>query len=1222
MTFFRYALRFFTIFLLLFLLSAGGIVIGSRYFSFGGGLLIRGANYFGASRNITLQSREIHGNPLRGYSFEDLLLSWENRPFFRARRLNLAFSLGEFLKGGTPLKSLEMQNWSADLDLALSLPSSSEGLPLEYFPEALSLDKGSLLWNSRKYDLCRLEGTLREGKTMEVRELSARLGSPEPLPLFFRGLFSYQEEKLSLSGGELYLETFPQGEAPDLLLSGDILPRQNLALLFEELPLKRLGKASILRESAQILGTLEGFLSGSASLEGAFPESWQGKTDLRISRAALGGICLASLDFRGSAVKEGPLEMFFRGEALSGGSLSGSLIAPESSEKNLEIRFTGTSLDLALGEAMDSRLASLSGILPSLEGTYTKREGIASGNLLFENVRGSYGDLSFEKFRGEFSLSRDRVESSLKGLLEHLPLEGGGTLTLRKEGSPEMDLFLRSPGTPLHRLKSVLPSLEPLKLEGSLAWELLLRGTPEDLRASGTLRSEKIRLRGELLEFPEASLRYEKNVLFLQKARLSWKDVLLQGQGEVRNIPDRPNLDLAISALPKGNRWIAESLSPETLEFFSPKEGAKLSVLVKGPLEHIEGSLSAVLPSVKTPLGTTRKTSLEAKITSRELGLQPLHIPLSSGGELRIEGSLQFSPSGEFHPLLNGEIRNLPLDPLKDFGVPLQGMLRGQFRLRGTGTKPELSFSLTSPELVFEEYRGRKLSCKGSLSPETLHLEELKGLFWDGKIHLQGTLEPFGNNPKLDFQGTFDEINLMNTQDILNDAGIYLKGTAGGTLSVRGPLASPEVTLNLSSSKLFLNSLPFENVAGTLQLSPEEIRLEPLTVHIGSSPLEVSVVVLPKKSWNTSFSAQAKTLDLKSLLQSWELYSEEKPFYPGGTLSLSVKGEVQDGGLRGKGILESPKIFAGKIHAENLRLPFDFNETSFSLKKGKASFYGGTLGGEGSLDYSQKPALWKTRIRIEEFQVAPFLRDLHPLSGDISGTGTFDIALKGPLNYVFMTSGEGSLHIREGAFSGFPQLSTLLAKSRATELDFASLQAYFSVDGRTLYFVPGSRLTAPPGHNIYRYFSADGFLPFTGKPMNINCNTEVNAPAINAFLGAFAGFLETVFLADDITQLTNITKAVEDALLGGIFGGLSRNDFREISFSLKGTMEEPKLENLSIAAKQKAFMMNPLEKDSGEKTPDFQISLSFPVGKGRKTSDDLSEQILEQVIKQVIPLGE
>jgi len=785
-----------------------------------------------------------------------------------------------------------------------------------------------------------------------------------------------------------------------------------------------------------------------------------------------------------------------------------------------------------------------------------------------------------------------------------------------------MDLFLRSPGTPLHRLKSVLPSLEPLKLEGSLAWELLLRGTPKDPRASGTLRSEKIRLRGELLEFPEVSLSYEKKVLFLKKARLSWKDVLLEGQGEIGDLLHAPDFNVTFSALPRGNRWITESLSPEALKFFSPKEGAKLSLLVKGPLEHIEGSLSAVLPSVKTPLGTTRKASLEAKITSRELRLQPLHIPLSSGGELRLEGSLQFSPSGEFRPSFDGEIRNLPLDPLKNFGVPLQGMLRGQFRLRGTGTKPELSFSLTSPELIFEDYRGRKLSCKGSLSPEILHLEELKGLFWDGKVRLKGILGPFGSNPKLDFKGTFEEINLMNTQDLLDDAGIYLKGTADGTFSAQGPLASPEVALNLSSSKLFLNSLPFENVGGTLQLSPEEIRLEPLTAHIGSSSLDLSVVVLPKKSWNTNFSAQAKALDLESLLKSWNLYSEEKPFYPGGILSLSLKGGVQGGQLRGKGILESPKIFAGKIHAENLHLPFDFDGTSFSLRKGKASFYGGTLGGEGSLDYSQKPALWKAQIRAQEFQVAPFLRDLHPLSGDISGTGTFDIALKGPLNYIFMTSGEGSLHIQEGAFSGFPQLSALLAKSRATELDFASLQAYFSVDGRTLYFVPGSRLTAPPGHNIYRYFSADGFLPFTGKPMNINCNTEVNAPAINAFLGAFAGFLETVFLADDITQLTNITKAVEDALLGGIFGGLSRNDFREISFSLKGTMEEPKLEDLSIAAKQKAFMINPLEKDNGEKTPDFQLSLSFPVGKGRKTSDDLSEQILEQVIKQVIPLGE
>jgi translocation and assembly module TamB len=494
---------------------------------------------------------------------------------------------------------------------------------------------------------------------------------------------------------------------------------------------------------------------------------------------------------------------------------------------------------------------------------------------------------------------------------------------------------------------------------------------------------------------------------------------------------------------------------------------------------------------------------------------------------------------------------------------------------------------------------------------------------------LRGTLAPLKTNPKLDFQGNFAKIDLMGTQDLLDEAKIYLKGIAGGTLVITGTPESPQITLEITSPKILVNSLPLEDVSGTLGISPQEIRMDPLVVHAGSSPVTISTVVLPEKSWESSFSATSDSLDLASLLQSWELASPETPFFPRGKLRLRVQGNVRNGRLLGQGNISSPELSAGTLRGEKIHLPFVFDENTFTLQESSLSFYQGILRGEGTINYAEKPALWKAHLWGEDIQISPFLRDLHPLSGDISGTGAFDLTLKGPLNYLFMTNGEGHITVREGAFSEFPQLAPLLAKAPQPQLDFASLQVYFSVDGRTLYFVPGSRLTAPPGNPIYRYFAADGFLPFTGRPMNINCITEINAPAINAFLGAFAGFLETVFLTKDISQLgslTNLTQAVEDALLGGIFGGLAKSDFREISFSLKGTMEKPEMANLSIAPKQGAFLLNPQDKDKGEKGRDFQLSFSFPTGEGKKTSDDISgqfkDQIFEQAIKQLIPLGD
>ncbi len=1222
MTFFRYVFRFLTGFFLLLLVAIIIVAGASQFFSFGGNLLLRGANLLGKSQNLALQSPKITGNPLKGYSFDDLLLTWNNRPLFQAEHLEFSFSLRELFKGRLPLENLGMEGWSADLDLALAMPSSgSFMLSTRLLPHTISLDRGTLDLASQDYELLRIAAKVDEKNRLVLEECVALLGSPKPLPLFFRGIFSEEQEKFSLSEGELYLERSLPEREPDLFLSGDLFPRQKLSLLFSQLPLEKLEKTSIFREISTVPGVLRGALSGKTSLEGALPHSWNSEIHLSLSRGVLGGLFLSSLELEGTAASEGPLDILFRGKALSGGFLEGSLKSPGSPESNMELRFSGTSLDLSLGEEMDPRLASLSGILPSLEGNYLRKEEDSSGFLEFSGARGSYGDLSFEDFRGTCLLSGDRVQSSLKGLLEHLPLEGGGTLVLRKEEKPEMDLFLRSSGTPLHRLKSVLPSLEALQPEGNLAWEILLRGTPEDFSASATMHSEKIRIRGELLESPEASLIYEKDLLSLKKARLLWKDVLLEGEGTVEDLLSSQNMHLEVTALPRGNRWVRESLSPEILDFLSPGEGGKLSLSLRGTPRHFQGFLSGTLPSVRTPLGTTGKGSLEATFTSEELRLEKLHIPLQQG-EITFRGPLKLSASGELYPSLEGHIRQIALDPLESSGIPLKGLLEGTLKVRGSGTKPELSFHLSSPELTFEEYTARKVSCGGSLSGESLYLQNLEALFWDGRVKLGGTLAPLGKNLELNLEGSFAEIDLMNTQDLLDPANIYLKGKGKGNFSIRGKLPFPEILAEIRSSRLFVNSLPFEDVTGTLNVSPREILLDPLVAHVGSSPLKASVKVLPQESWNTFFSARAEDLNLGDLLQNWELYPKEGPFFPEGNLAFQVEGSVEET-LRGKGLVSASEIFAGEIHGEKLRLPFTFDSHSFTLKESDMSFYQGLLKGEGTLDYSKKPALWKARLWGEDIQIAPFLRDLYPLSGDISGKGTFDLTLKGPLNYIFMTSGEGNIRVREGAFSGFPQLGPLLAKSKKPELEFASLQVYFSVDGRTLYFVPGSRLTAPPGHTIYRYFAADGFLPFTGKPININCHTEVNAPAINAFLGAFAGFLETVFLADDITQLTNITKAVEDALLGGIFGSFNKTDFREISFSLKGTMEEPELADLSIATKQKAFFLDPQGKGKGDS--DFQLSFSFPTGEGKKNSDDVSEQfkeqLLEQAIKQVLPLG-
>ena len=246
-------------------------MLGGSYFSFGGTLLVRGVNFLGASHNLALTVEKAQGNPLRGYALEKVFLTWDNRPLFRAASLDITFSLKDLLREGAFLQDLEIQGWFLDLDTALAMPSSGE-FSLKYLPRRVDLQEGSLELDSRSYAFTRLLGELQGDDLLLLSEASVRLGSPEALPLLFRGEMRFQGDTVSLLEGELFLRDSDAGD-PHLLLSGDLLPEQNLQIFFAALPLDSLGRASLLKEISQILGTLKGSLSGSAQVEGILRES-------------------------------------------------------------------------------------------------------------------------------------------------------------------------------------------------------------------------------------------------------------------------------------------------------------------------------------------------------------------------------------------------------------------------------------------------------------------------------------------------------------------------------------------------------------------------------------------------------------------------------------------------------------------------------------------------------------------------------------------------------------------------------------------------------------------------------------------------------------------------------------------------------------------------------------------------------------------------------------
>jgi hypothetical protein len=91
-------------------------------------------------------------------------------------------------------------------------------------------------------------------------------------------------------------------------------------------------------------------------------------------------------------------------------------------------------------------------------------------------------------------------------------------------------------------------------------------------------------------------------------------------------------------------------------------------------------------------------------------------------------------------------------------------------------------------------------------------------------------------------------------------------------------------------------------------------------------------------------------------------------------------------------------------------------------------------------------------------------------------------------------------------------------------------------------------------------------------------------------------------------------------------GGASRRDFREVSFKVKGTLDAPSLEDISVSRRETVSPFpsprRPKNKNTNEQV---RITLSFPVVPRRfqrGCGKSGAAAVLEQMIKQIIKPGE
>lgn len=1207
-------------------------------FDWGGALLLGELQRLIEAKNLgALSVEQVSGNPLSGFQLSGVTLRGKNGAI-TADGIRLSFHPDSLLRRDPALRTATLQKLSAPWGALEPLLDAYEPEVGNVPPLSLSFLESTAETPAGTFLLER--GRLRITDNASSFALSLE-GALDGLSLAATGEARLREtlsETTSTSASRGMTLVLERGEVTlgtdTLVLQGEV-PLDPEGAVSLEGTLRHLSLEEVARWIAPLAGddatnkallSARGTLSGSFRLSGTVGEPVAEGT-ARLEAGTLMDIPLeirsARWAWQGKRFTLSDCSALVRKSPLSG-TLSLDL-EPSSPEMAVTLAASSLSLDAWHGEF--PFLSFLSGTAAFLDLDLAgPLDGALRGHVRLRDLDGSVAGYTVADTTAEAELREVDVAFRSRGLWLGAPFTATGSAGT--DDATSLNVRLTASSVPLHRLREAFPDVEGLALEGNLTATLSITGPAASPKVEGLLETERFRFRGEPLDAVALQATYEEKRFSLEKGTLVWRTVPLEFSGTVADIPGRGTLDL---------RGTAKDLSPELLSSLSggPGAGIPLGLTGKGSAQwRLSGnvsqpvlSLQVTAPSLHVEGQVLSKVLLEGSLTEREFRIAKA-LAQFGGGEVRASGSVALGRSdGAVALKIDGSYKDISLKnilPEKNTtGAPLDGSVAGTFAVTGNIASPlvETAFqvsALAGVPLPVQSFRGKLRLEKGPGSAPfgRIRLQDLQGELWGGRGSISGVLDlPGGGKPAvLDLKGTLSSMDMANSHATLGDAGgVYLRGKAGGELEITGTSEQPQLRLKAVAPRLVANGFPFTETEALVIAEAGRIRLEKFQGFVGASPVVASMDALSEEgTWKVAFSASGKNLDLAAFSREW--FGPTKNVLS-GRFSFDTKGSFAEGLFSGSGLIDATRISLRGFRAESLKAPFTFQDEYVTVEDANAGAYGGNFFAQGTMNLFTRE--WGGNLRIESVDVAPALADLASLEGSVSGKGTFRVRGNGTLGRLFGTEAQGTLDVENGAFSGFPGIQDMAKATGGTEIPFRSLKGSFAFDTGMFYIIPGSRMAAPPGNPAYRYLSADGSVSL-GGPLDLKCYGEINVTAFNAFLGALRGLIQAEGSSDLLLQ----------EILGGLVGGASRRDFREVSFKVKGTLDAPSLEDISVSRRETVspIPVSPGDPKNKNINEQVRITLSFPVGPGGGSSEDVGnqvqQQILEQMIKQIIKPGE
>jgi hypothetical protein len=526
-----------------------------------------------------------------------------------------------------------------------------------------------------------------------------------------------------------------------------------------------------------------------------------------------------------------------------------------------------------------------------------------------------------------------------------------------------------------------------------------------------------------------------------------------------------------------------------------------------------------------------------------------------------------------------------------------------------SGVPSDISLDISADAATAASVRLQALKVSLAKKDRVITITEGKAGVGGGNVSVTGTVtlaEPT-EKTTLDLAGNISAVNLEKVT-LQGGKPLPAAGVITADVAVSGTVGNPDIFIDASAPFVAASGVKVDNLKVKLAGDMNELTIEEMSGKVGEGSIAATGSVRPAP-FAADLDVRGEDLDLKPMTSRFE---KLKPYDITGTIDLVFEGHFEENKHIGTGKVTSASVRFMKINFTDISLPFELLDDRLVSSSGTAMLYGGKVINKGTLNLTTMG--FTDEAEVTGTDVNALLKDAFKLQGNITGLADVFAKISGAFAKNGLSySGQGLLKIGRGAVTGFKLVDIAAAVHGTKGINYASVYAPFNLETGSIILKSDTLVKAPEGDPLYRHFSATGPVG-PGNRLNLDCRGKVNVKVINAVLGGAAGG------AAGLTATQNIIGILE-GVIKGVETQMQEDDFRDVSFTLKGTFNKPSISNVTVAAPEKQTQpTEPAETEELQKPVEEKVEEKIPPTPPEKVEqgkEEIEEKLKEEIFRKI-----